>query len=304
MRAFQGAGNLGARAAAAAPGLPVWPPAAETKARSRPTFASPTQTLCACGEMAPPTDFKLHAHPKIKKPEGPVLVCIVDGWVSDRREESLGRRTRRRARPRPKPPRRRRRRRPPAARRSGLQISPSKRHHHPPNLLHTTSNLTDLDSPYKPSYNCNPQGENVSKDEWNAVHAAATPAADALRASAPAGWRTLAAHGTAVGLPTDDDMGNSEVGHNALGEREKEGGGREGTARSVPTTPLLSFPLQARARSSTRARASSTSRWRRVPSSRATAGTTSPNPFRPAPCTLSASSPTAACTRAPTSCTP
>ena len=27
----------------------------------------------------------------------------------------------------------------------------------------------------------------------------------------------LKAHGTAVGLPTDDDMGNSEVGHNALG---------------------------------------------------------------------------------------
>lgn len=25
------------------------------------------------------------------------------------------------------------------------------------------------------------------------------------------------AHGKAVGLPTDDDMGNSEVGHNALG---------------------------------------------------------------------------------------
>ncbi|KAF4700156.1 hypothetical protein FOZ62_024182 [Perkinsus olseni] len=28
---------------------------------------------------------------------------------------------------------------------------------------------------------------------------------------------TLKAHGMAVGLPTDDDMGNSEVGHNALG---------------------------------------------------------------------------------------
>ena len=27
----------------------------------------------------------------------------------------------------------------------------------------------------------------------------------------------LRAHGTAVGLPTDEDMGNSEVGHNALG---------------------------------------------------------------------------------------
>ena len=25
------------------------------------------------------------------------------------------------------------------------------------------------------------------------------------------------AHGTAVGLPSDGDMGNSEVGHNALG---------------------------------------------------------------------------------------
>ena len=25
------------------------------------------------------------------------------------------------------------------------------------------------------------------------------------------------AHGTAVGLPSDDDMGNSEVGHNAMG---------------------------------------------------------------------------------------
>ena len=30
-------------------------------------------------------------------------------------------------------------------------------------------------------------------------------------------FTTLKAHGRAVGLPTDDDMGNSEVGHNALG---------------------------------------------------------------------------------------
>jgi 2,3-bisphosphoglycerate-independent phosphoglycerate mutase len=34
---------------------------------------------------------------------------------------------------------------------------------------------------------------------------------------APERWRLIKAHGTAVGLPTDDDMGNSEVGHNALG---------------------------------------------------------------------------------------
>ncbi|CAN6239463.1 unnamed protein product [Urochloa humidicola] len=30
-------------------------------------------------------------------------------------------------------------------------------------------------------------------------------------------WRLVKAHGTAVGLPSDDNMGNSEVGHNALG---------------------------------------------------------------------------------------
>lgn len=35
--------------------------------------------------------------------------------------------------------------------------------------------------------------------------------------TAPERWRLLKAHGPAVGLPTEDDMGNSEVGHNALG---------------------------------------------------------------------------------------
>ncbi|MDC7244741.1 MAG: 2,3-bisphosphoglycerate-independent phosphoglycerate mutase [Sphaerochaetaceae bacterium] len=30
-------------------------------------------------------------------------------------------------------------------------------------------------------------------------------------------WTKLKAHGVAVGLPSDDDMGNSEVGHNAIG---------------------------------------------------------------------------------------
>lgn len=34
---------------------------------------------------------------------------------------------------------------------------------------------------------------------------------------APEKWRLIKAHGNAVGLPTEDDMGNSEVGHNALG---------------------------------------------------------------------------------------
>jgi 2,3-bisphosphoglycerate-independent phosphoglycerate mutase len=56
------------------------------------------------------------------------------------------------------------------------------------------------------------------EDAWDATAVAPTPTMDALRAGASARrWRTLKAHGTAVGLPSDADMGNSEVGHNALG---------------------------------------------------------------------------------------
>ncbi len=49
----------------------------------------------------------------------------------------------------------------------------------------------------------------------NAVKSAYTPVLDKLLAERP--MVSLRAHGTAVGLPSDDDMGNSEVGHNALG---------------------------------------------------------------------------------------
>ena len=49
----------------------------------------------------------------------------------------------------------------------------------------------------------------------NMVMQATTPTLDELKATQP--WRTIRAHGEAVGLPSDDDMGNSEVGHNALG---------------------------------------------------------------------------------------
>lgn len=51
--------------------------------------------------------------------------------------------------------------------------------------------------------------------QGNAVNAAYTPNLAKLYASRL--FRTLKAHGTAVGLPSDDDMGNSEVGHNAIG---------------------------------------------------------------------------------------
>lgn len=49
----------------------------------------------------------------------------------------------------------------------------------------------------------------------NAVKNAKTPTLDMLMEKYPT--LKLKAHGTAVGLPSDDDMGNSEVGHNALG---------------------------------------------------------------------------------------
>jgi len=53
------------------------------------------------------------------------------------------------------------------------------------------------------------------QDEANAVYMAKTPCLDKLFKSEL--FASLQAHGRAVGLPSDDDMGNSEVGHNALG---------------------------------------------------------------------------------------
>lgn len=49
----------------------------------------------------------------------------------------------------------------------------------------------------------------------DAVYNAYTPTLDELKKTCPN--TTIKAHGLAVGLPSDDDMGNSEVGHNALG---------------------------------------------------------------------------------------
>ena len=49
----------------------------------------------------------------------------------------------------------------------------------------------------------------------DAVGEANTPTLDWMLANCPN--TRLKAHGDAVGLPSDDDMGNSEVGHNAIG---------------------------------------------------------------------------------------
>ena len=57
------------------------------------------------------------------------------------------------------------------------------------------------------------------KDDNNAFYLAKTPFLDKLQSEWPAKrlYAELKAHGTAVGLPTDAEMGNSEVGHNAIG---------------------------------------------------------------------------------------
>ncbi|KAL8511348.1 hypothetical protein ACS0TY_017951 [Phlomoides rotata] len=57
----------------------------------------------------------------------------------------------------------------------------------------------------------------ANADKYNCIHVAETPTMDSLKDGAPEKWRLVKAHGKSVGLPTDDDMGNSEVGHNALG---------------------------------------------------------------------------------------
>ncbi|CAL5192530.1 unnamed protein product [Lathyrus oleraceus] len=57
----------------------------------------------------------------------------------------------------------------------------------------------------------------ANANEYNCIHIAETPTMDSLKKGAPEHWRLVRAHGKAVGLPTEDDMGNSEVGHNALG---------------------------------------------------------------------------------------
>ncbi len=54
------------------------------------------------------------------------------------------------------------------------------------------------------------------KDESDAVFLADTPTLDKLLSEIKLQTK-LKAHGPAVGLPSEDDMGNSEVGHNAIG---------------------------------------------------------------------------------------
>ena len=71
----------------------------------------------------------------------------------------------------------------------------------------------------------------------NAVAAANTPTLDRLLSECPN--VSLRAHGTAVGLPSDDDMGNSEVGHNALGAGQVFAQGAKLVSQSIENGKLF-----------------------------------------------------------------
>ena len=71
----------------------------------------------------------------------------------------------------------------------------------------------------------------------NAVKAAHTPTLDRIMASYPT--VAIKAHGTAVGLPSDDDMGNSEVGHNALGAGQVFAQGAKLVSLSIETGKMF-----------------------------------------------------------------
>ena len=83
-------------------------------------------------------------------------------------------------------------------------------------MAHTLNKLSSFDGVKGPVLTIVMDGVGLAPDTVsNAVATAYTPTLDMLMAKYP--MVSLKAHGTAVGLPSDDDMGNSEVGHNALG---------------------------------------------------------------------------------------
>ena len=71
----------------------------------------------------------------------------------------------------------------------------------------------------------------------NAIAAAHTPTLDMLMKNYP--MVPLKAHGTAVGLPSDDDMGNSEVGHNALGSGQVFAQGAKLVTQSIESGKIF-----------------------------------------------------------------
>lgn len=78
-------------------------------------------------------------------------------------------------------------------------------------------------------------------DESDGVHLAKAPCLHGLFKSKL--YTTLKAHGTAVGMPSDDDMGNSEVGHNALGAGRIFAQGATLVSRAIAEGAVFKTPL-------------------------------------------------------------
>jgi len=74
-------------------------------------------------------------------------------------------------------------------------------------------------------------------DESDAVWLARTPYIDGLREISLS--TQLSAHGRSVGLPSDGDMGNSEVGHNALGAGRTFDQGAKLVAQAIASESLF-----------------------------------------------------------------
>lgn len=81
----------------------------------------------------------------------------------------------------------------------------------------------------------------LSTTVGNAVALAPTPVWDRLRSTCR--FTTLRAHGKAVGLPSDADMGNSEVGHNALGAGQVYDQGAKLVEDAIASARLWATPL-------------------------------------------------------------
>jgi len=78
-------------------------------------------------------------------------------------------------------------------------------------------------------------------DDGDAVALARTPVLDFLTGASA--YRHLRASGTAVGLPTDEDMGNSEVGHNAMGAGRIFDQGARLVNRAIESGEIFRTPI-------------------------------------------------------------
>ncbi|MBT3380396.1 MAG: 2,3-bisphosphoglycerate-independent phosphoglycerate mutase [Lentisphaerae bacterium] len=78
-------------------------------------------------------------------------------------------------------------------------------------------------------------------EQGDAVASALTPTLDWLHANCP--QIPLKAHGKAVGLPSDEDMGNSEVGHNAIGSGRVFKQGAKLVSNSIATGAMFAEPV-------------------------------------------------------------